>query len=48
VENMQMTLSKHANDDYLLNNGDYRKNILKKLGNVNATSPTFQGGGLTD
>lgn len=26
VENMQMTLSKHANDEYLLNNDKYRRN----------------------
>lgn len=46
VENMQLTLSKHANNQYMLDNSEYRKKIIKKLGLPNAASPTFQGGGL--
>lgn len=37
VENMQHTLSIHANNDYLLNNNEYRKNMAKKVN----LSPTF-------
>eukprot|EP00347_Sterkiella_histriomuscorum_P024352 403331424 len=46
VENMQLSLSKYANNDYLSNNEDYRSNFLKKLGQQNNGSPTYQGGGL--
>lgn len=45
---MQMTLSQHANDQYLLNNAKYRANLARKLGPMNAPSPTFQGGGLAN
>lgn len=46
VENMQISLSQHANNEYLNNNEDYRSNFLKKLGTHNNVSPTYQGGGL--
>ena len=32
VENMQLALSKHANNHYMTNNSEYRKNFIKKLG----------------
>ncbi len=43
---MQMALTKHANNNYSLDNSNYRAKALRKLGDINTISPTFQGGGL--
>jgi hypothetical protein len=46
IDNLEIAINNHTNNDYLLNNSQYRNQIKAKLGGGNSISPTFIGGGL--